>query len=204
MPSLTLGNQTFATQNDAADPIIADNVVFPSKKLINHSVFTNRNQITTVGEGFFTTFDTTIIAKSGNSCFKYTMTSMYGEGNNFNSASYRIYVHINSDSGFSTTVPGNENYLIKDSSNNGLIASFGDFPDTGKFPYHPNGDHGMPMCFSHFDYTSHNAGDVMVYKLWIRTQGSSANLVFNRATNGSNTDYRASGVTTIIIEEFEK
>ena len=86
-----LNNQVLMT-----DGTLSSNVVFPSKKLINHSVFTNRNQITSVGEGFFTTFDTTITAKSGNSCFKYTMTSIYGEGNNNHSASYRIYVQINS------------------------------------------------------------------------------------------------------------
>ena len=34
MPSLTLGNQTFATQNDAADPVIAGNVKFPAGHII--------------------------------------------------------------------------------------------------------------------------------------------------------------------------
>ena len=43
----------------------------------------------------------------------------------------------------------------------------------------------------------------MKYKFWIRTQGGDI-LVFNRAQNGTDQDYRASGITTIIIEEFEK
>ena len=34
MPSLTLGNQIFATQNDAADPIIASNVQFPAGHIV--------------------------------------------------------------------------------------------------------------------------------------------------------------------------
>ena len=34
MPSLTLGNQTFATQNDAADPVIASNVRFPAGMVV--------------------------------------------------------------------------------------------------------------------------------------------------------------------------
>ena len=42
MPSLTLGNQTFATQNDAADPIIANNVQFPAGHVIQ-TVFYKAN-----------------------------------------------------------------------------------------------------------------------------------------------------------------
>ena len=40
MPSLTLGNQIFATQNDAADPIIGSNVQFPAGHIINVQSFT--------------------------------------------------------------------------------------------------------------------------------------------------------------------
>ena len=47
MPSLTLGNQTFATQNDAADPIIANNVQFPAGHPIQTKVYSEYP--TTVG-----------------------------------------------------------------------------------------------------------------------------------------------------------
>ena len=40
MPSLTLGNQTFATQNDAADPIISSNVKFPAGHPYSIKVYT--------------------------------------------------------------------------------------------------------------------------------------------------------------------
>ena len=39
MPSITLGNQIFATQNDAADPIISSNVKFPAGHVIQVKQF---------------------------------------------------------------------------------------------------------------------------------------------------------------------
>ena len=44
MPSLTLGNQTFATQNDAADPIISSNVQFPAGHIVQVQYCTDDTQ----------------------------------------------------------------------------------------------------------------------------------------------------------------
>jgi hypothetical protein len=194
--TLKVGGVTLATHSDATGLVSMDSSVtfpFPAGAVINYQVSSFRGEYTNVGEGFFNSFDTTITAKSNNSCFKYTMSSQYGVNYEYHSASYRLYVQVNS---------GSDN-LIKDINNNDNIASFGSYPDTGKLPYHRDGNHAKPFSFSHFDYTTHSAGDSMKYKFWIRTQGGDI-LVFNRAQNGTDQDYRASGITTIIIEEFEK
>ena len=58
MPSLTLGNQIFATQNDAADPIIGSNVKFPAGHPYSIKVHTETtdsgNTTSAAGIGFGT------------------------------------------------------------------------------------------------------------------------------------------------------
>jgi hypothetical protein len=172
---------------------LGGSVVFPTKKLINYFEKVDGGAHSSVGEGFYSPFDTTITALSANSCFKITFTSLYGIPSNNHSASYRIYVQKN----------GGSDLLCKTAGGQDLIAGFGSFPDTGKLPYFPDSNHAVPISFSHFDYTSHSAGDTMKYKFWFRTQGSDT-LLFNQTSSGTNLDHRATGVTSIIIEEYEK
>jgi len=190
--TITVNNGTLGS-SVVFNGTLGSSVVFPTKKLINHFVKVDRDAHSSVGEGFYSAFDTTITALSANSCFKITFTSLYASSGQGNSASYRIYVQKN----------GGSDLLCKTAGGQDLIAGFGSFPDTGKIMQHSDNNHAVPISFSHFDYTSHSVGDTMKYKFWFRTQGSDI-ILFNQTSSGTNLDHRATGVTSIIIEEYEK
>jgi hypothetical protein len=172
---------------------IGSGVVFPTKKLINFFEKVDGGAHSSVGEGFYSAFDATITALSANSCFKITFTSLYAASTSGSSASYRIYVQKN----------GGSTLLCKTAGGQDLIAGFGSYPDTGKLQQFSDNNHAVPISFSHFDYTSHSAGDSMKYRFWFRTQNADT-LLFNQTSTGTNLDHRSTGVTSIIIEEYEK